>query len=311
MEYSIVKCPKCEKELPVPEDLKNCICMYCGEHFRIEKQQEKPEQEVNTSELEEAYQQKLAQVGRLLEEYQKLLLLFTAEAYGKAFLEYVKLGEELLIPADRYAMGSEEQKSQVTEEISAKLMLAVGKNVGGKKGILSANTSAKILDQYRFFLAVYLIPMLSYLKLSISEALAARIMEDWKMSYPKYEFRKASFDELEDGFRRKGFCFITTAVCDTLNKPDDCDELMLFRKFRDQYLRSSENGSELIEEYYRIAPKIVAYLNMQTNSEEKYRKLWKKDLVRCLNYIEKDRNEQCKKAYIRMVRRLEKQLPFE
>lgn len=310
MEYSIINCPKCEKEFPVPEDLRDCICMYCGEHFRIEDPKQAFESVMDNTESEKDYQQALAQAGRLVEGYSRLLQLFTGEGYETAFLEYVRLGEELLIPADRYSMKSEENKKRVIEEISAKILQSVSKNVEVKKSLLSANPSAKILDQHRFFFAVYLIPMLSYLRLSISEALTDRIMEHWKKSYPKYVFKKASFEELAEGFKRKGFCFITTAVCDTLNKPDDCEELRILRGFRDHYLRNSEDGPELIEEYYRIAPKIVAYLNMQTDSEKRYRKLWEEDLFCCINYIKQNRNEQCKKVYIRMVRKLKKQLPL-
>lgn len=32
------------------------------------------------------------------------------------------------------------------------------------------------------------------------------------------------------------FCYITTAVCETFGKPDDCYELRLLRTYRDGYL---------------------------------------------------------------------------
>lgn len=49
-----------------------------------------------------------------------------------------------------------------------------------------------------------------------------------------------------------GVCFLTTACCEYMGLPDDCEELTVLRKFRDEYV-----PKELVEEYYRIGPKIV------------------------------------------------------
>ena len=38
----------------------------------------------------------------------------------------------------------------------------------------------------------------------------------------------AEYSYIEAGFHKK-FCYITTAVCETFGKPDDCYELMLLR----------------------------------------------------------------------------------
>ena len=57
-------------------------------------------------------------------------------------------------------------------------------------------------------------------------------------------------------------CFITTAVCQSTGKPDDCEELTTLREFRDSYVRP--NYPELVEQYYREAPGIVTALQSQT-----------------------------------------------
>lgn len=68
-------------------------------------------------------------------------------------------------------------------------------------------------------------------------------------------------DEKEDDKRRKkkdkGWCFLTTAACEHFGLPDDCHELQTLRSFRDDFLRASVEGTELVEEYYRIAPSLV------------------------------------------------------
>lgn len=59
---------------------------------------------------------------------------------------------------------------------------------------------------------------------------------------------------------KSGGCFITTAICEAENKPDDCDELQTLRKFRDEVMLKDPVLSNLVREYYELAPRIVAKL---------------------------------------------------
>lgn len=61
-----------------------------------------------------------------------------------------------------------------------------------------------------------------------------------------------------------GMCFITTAVCAYLGKPDDCEELTILRAFRDGYMRSTGELDTLVQQYYQEAPDIVAKLDKLT-----------------------------------------------
>ncbi len=62
------------------------------------------------------------------------------------------------------------------------------------------------------------------------------------------------------GYKSKDGCFITTAVLRNIGILDDkCYELETFRKFRDTYIQT--NHPNLVDEYYVIAPTIVAKLN--------------------------------------------------
>jgi hypothetical protein len=310
MDYIMRNCPKCNKELPVPADLAECICMYCGEHFNIVEQPAVGELSEEPEVMEVDYRAAMEQIDALISNYDALLHKFTKDDYQPSFLEYTKLGEAILLPANRIACLSMENHDKVLNEISGKLIGTIEKNIEAEKGILFKKSEAVLIDQNRFFLAVYLIPMLSYLKLEIGDALADRIMADWKKRYPKSEFKKANYEELVSGFMRKGFCFITSAVCDSLNKPEDCYELKRFREFRDQYMMKSETGQKLVEEYYLTAPRIVTYLNMQTDSEERYRRIWSNFLQPCLMDIESGHKKRCRNRYVRMVRELNSQLPI-
>jgi len=100
-------------------------------------------------------------------------------------------------------------------------------------------------------------------------------------------------------------CFITTATCETLGKPDNCYELNLFRNFRDSWLINQPDGKALIEEYYEVAPQIVRSINQQKESKQIYDSIWNKYLSDCIAMIEKEDYLSCKRKYVAMVRNLE------
>ena len=101
-------------------------------------------------------------------------------------------------------------------------------------------------------------------------------------------------------------CYITTAVCEMQNKPDDCYELTMFRKFRDEWLAEQPNGKDLIQEYYEIAPTIVNLIDKDKNRTEIYENINRQYLLPCLKLIEEQDYEECKEKYVAMVENLRK-----
>lgn len=120
------------------------------------------------------------------------------------------------------------------------------------------------------------------------------------------ENSRKNLDSLLDDMRPKSddSCFITSAVCDSFGKADDCYELTAFRNFRDSWLINQSDGKKLIAEYYNIAPKIVEKINSLSNSAEIYKNIWRDYLSACLKSIEVGDNLNCKKVYVNMVKTL-------
>lgn len=98
-----------------------------------------------------------------------------------------------------------------------------------------------------------------------------------------------------------GGCYITTAICEEYGKPDDCYELTQFRNFRDNWLLLQPDGKKLIERYYKTAPTIVNCINNQPNRFEIYSYLKENYLLKCLEFIENNENDKCKKLYTDMM----------
>lgn len=100
-------------------------------------------------------------------------------------------------------------------------------------------------------------------------------------------------------------CFITTAVCDYLGKPDDCPELTDFRRFRDTWLRHQPGGEELVREYYETAPELVRRMRASDEFAAICTEIWKDYLLPCQRMIHEDRLEDCRDHYVAMVRHLQ------
>ncbi len=126
-------------------------------------------------------------------------------------------------------------------------------------------------------------------------------------AYAQNHDKKLKQDQDEWANRDKGGgCFVTTAVCGSFGKPDDCYELSTFRAFRDGWLVKQPDGQSLIDKYYDIAPKIVERINQLNNASAIYQSVWTEYLKPCLDFIEHGKFQDCKQLYVRMVDSLQK-----
>lgn len=302
MEYVKRNCPKCNGELQVPEDLETCICMYCGETFHPKAKKKVDLTGVPVQKLEANYKESLTEIPQLLSDIEAMLPRFTMNKYSDCFNEYERKSTPLLLAAEQYASLSEENCSLVAKELAETIVETITSRINSKSN--KKVPKATQIDQYRFFFTVYLVPMVRHLRYEISEPFADALVDTWVNIYPKYPFQKSEYERLLAGFKRKGLCFITSAVCDTLQKEDDCYELTAFRHFRDTYMLEQPERREVVEEYYRIAPAIVTFINMEPQAKRTYRKIWMEYLKPCLQSIEEEKYDLCEKQYTHMVEEL-------
>lgn len=122
-----------------------------------------------------------------------------------------------------------------------------------------------------------------------------------------HSYSQKELNKMNNSSSSSSSCFITTAVCNSFGKPDDCYELTSFRKYRDNWLVKQTSGEQLIKEYYSVAPAIVKAIDSREDSALIYQEIWDKYLKECLNYIENEQFEKCKELYIKMVRDMEAQ----
>ena len=110
-----------------------------------------------------------------------------------------------------------------------------------------------------------------------------------------------SLDENNEG---NDGCFITTAVCSSLNKPDDCDELMTMRWYRDKLKSEDPDMKELIKEYYRTAPDIVKKIDCEPDASNIYRGLWDNSISKIYRSLKQAEYRNATLRYIDMFEKL-------
>lgn len=93
-------------------------------------------------------------------------------------------------------------------------------------------------------------------------------------------------------------CYITTACCDYMDLPDDCDILSTMRTFRDQY-GSVEHPDE-VEEYYRLAPMIINNIDKSGNNNEIYSDIYN-ILKEIVQLVEVNKMEDAYRLYKKMT----------
>ena len=158
---------------------------------------------------------------------------------------------------------------------------------------------------YNLNMVAYFLPLLGEMESEIKEEFIRDITETWNKQIPDAKIAFSSYENIKKGFRRSVFCYITTAVCRSLGRLDDCYELNTLRDYRDSYLLSTDEGREMVQEYYNIAPTIVKRIDKKAEADEIYENIWKTYLSPCITMIENGENEKCRDLYSSMVRKLE------
>ncbi len=188
------------------------------------------------------------------------------------------------------------------EQFMADAQAALTERQQGKKKF-AANME---LQTFRQVMAAFVVPGIGAMQMAHGQLLIDALRGAWNRAYPEAQFAQADVNTLNEGFKLQTGCYITTAVCGSFGKGDNCYELMTFRAFRDGYLRKRPDGEAMIWEYYKTAPAVVAAINARDDAKEVYRHIWDRYLAHCLMLIETEQYEACTEVYRGMVEELRK-----
>ncbi|MBE6976596.1 MAG: hypothetical protein E7439_05315 [Ruminococcaceae bacterium] len=109
-----------------------------------------------------------------------------------------------------------------------------------------------------------------------------------------------------DSYQPSGGCFLTSACVEAKGLPDDCYELTILRKFRDEYLAKQENGQCEIRHYYVVAPSIVEKIKKSPDANSVFEKIYHDLVLPCVQMIENFNLSEAHALYRSYVMTLEK-----
>ena len=166
-----------------------------------------------------------------------------------------------------------------------------------------ASRKTRLYDD-NLYMALFVVPAIAHFPDKEADALADTLVTLWRKQYPQHPISKGNFDEIKTGFKKRKFCYITTAVCRSLGKPDDCEELTRLRDYRDHWLMLVEGGPALVDEYYETAPAVLKAMAARPDYDAVCANVYERYIQPCLQLIEAGEYGACKELYVRMVRDL-------
>ncbi|MBQ2952577.1 MAG: hypothetical protein IJE07_03380 [Clostridia bacterium] len=131
-------------------------------------------------------------------------------------------------------------------------------------------------------------------KIVEGDSLYKNYCHDYESSYSKCPHFK---DDTSSGS-----CFLTTACVERRGLPDDCHELTMMRKMRDEWLVNQPGGREEIAEYYAIAPCIVAHINARPDAADVWEKLYQEYILPCVAAADAGEFKRAHGVYREMIK---------
>jgi len=297
MEFKTAKCPECGKIIQVPSDLETVICTYCGSKFGIAYAivPETGAVEAN-QDYTVYYDQALSMLNRGLTVPMEVTAVFNRKSYESAFYQYYNRLEYSLDDFNKAYDVYEGDKDELVKEYAGEFGRRILENMDKNQGEIRTDE----IENHVYLYVAFAVPAILKYDKAYTEVMADTLLDTWNVRNPKRKLNKSRFEQINSGFKHK-FCYITTAVTETLGLADNCYALQSFRRFRDEYLAAQPRGELQIMEYYLMAPAIVAAIGRSPLKKRVYQDLWDRHLSRCLTLYDQNRYEECRQAYEDMV----------
>ncbi len=252
-------------------------------------------------------QELLTQIEELFGQAKTMNEQFSRETYEASFKGYCEKNHALLKKlADACNEDLESGENKACQEIGEAFVTTVQKQL--EQEPKKKKQDSLQLD-FNLYMVSYVLPaILEYYKdyvgpMKQAELLAGAICEKWSTLPKGGHIEAADYATIQGGFKSK-LCFVTTAVCTGLQKPQDCEEILLMKKYRDEYLAGEEGGAALIEEYYDVAPTIVKRIARSKEADATYHYLWEHYISKCVSQIKQGQLEEGRDTYVEMMQEL-------
>lgn len=291
-------CPQCGKMLQIPVELTEFSCLYCGARLTPDMLST---ERTKTESLQEDYTLFSEHALSAAVDWPDSMGRVTKTEFFSYFENYYNHCAPPFEALERWILGQSNNRERLLEQSATFLMNQIEAWFPTQKGWKIRSRRTEIIERTKFTIAIFLVPTVRKCASSIGDEFCEKLREQWIIRHPKSVFELASYQELANGFKKRPFCFITTAVCEFRGESDDCAMLSSFRAFRDGYLRNCPDGEKMIAEYYEIAPGIVSRIDFCEDRAMVYTKLYNDYLMPCYNALLNDDPAECRDQYVRMM----------
>ncbi len=230
---------------------------------------------------------------------------FKRKLYADTCMKCYEEHRELLADITALCRQAEDEEA-VIGELAAAIPDHAHSQIEALRG--KSRREGRMVD-YNMAMVTFVMPVLGYSGSKILSRMIDQMVEKWNQPPMTMQIQRSDFESLKNGFRSH-LCYITTAVCKSRGRGDDCRELCMLRQYRDDVLASTPEGRRLVEEYYDVAPTIVSRINRQKDAEEIYEKIYRTYLSRCIDLLGQDQPDACQEVYTDMVEELKRKYLF-
>lgn len=305
METILIQCPHCKEKMQAPKDRDEIICMFCGKTISVRELLDGKQEEngtlLDTAKCFENLNFVLYGTERIFNDYVNRVKSFKKDTYPDLFESYKEENYAYFTALKICLLNLAESNREGVYHQIARAFTA--HNQAELDSIPKKSDKSGMQMDKNMFMAIYTLPAIKEIKLPKADELCEVICREWAAAFKDSRIIASDYDTIVNGFRRK-LCYVTTAVCRSLQKENDCEELNLIKNFRDTYLSSTRDGRELIETYYDIAPTLVKRIDKSRDANTVYAFLWDRYISPCVAYIRAGQNENCKEVYCDMVNSL-------
>lgn len=297
-------CPKCRKCLQIPGELKEFSCLYCGARLSSYELISEAQSSAYAREEYELFAQKALHAAV---DFPDSMGRVTKTEFFSYFDSYYAQCAAPFQALERCTLTYNGNREDFLAEAAKELMQKTEDWFERQKDWKLRHRRNEIIERTKFTIAIFMVPTIRKCAPEIGLSFSKKLREQWMENHPDSSFELATYEDLANGFKKRPFCFITTAVCEFQGQADDCAMLEDFRAFRDGYLKSCPDGEELVREYYDCAPGVVSRIDFCEDRKAVYDRLYRDYLAPCHDALARGELSACKEQYVRMMQDLKKE----
>jgi len=241
----------------------------------------------------------------------KLTLLFTEavekmpyfkrDYYEQAFTKYCVACDDVYkeISSDLENL-SDDEKNNYLDKLADEFVSIFANEYSQ---ITKKGKQTSYITEHNAPMVIYVFPGILNFDADWSVPFCDVLKEKWNKVFNIVPLSYGTYGDIKSGFKTK-LCYITTAVCNSLNMSENCKELTMLKDYRDNILLKEKGGEAIVNDYYDIAPTIVKRINKSDNCNEIYKTLYTDHISKCIEDIENKQFDACKEQYMKMINEL-------